>query len=236
MEERLKMIISILEDRSSLSFSRLAQLCYVSEPTIRRDAAKLEHMGLVEHIYGGLQLAKYKNAVVPIDLRDGANSAAKEQAAQSAAQKIHDGDTVFFDSSSTVRRICHYLQGKKDLTVITNNLRVLQDLKNTDFNVLCTGGTYFHRRDCFLGAIAERFLADVNADCMFFSAQGISEDGVITDVSEEEISMRRAMLQHSKRKYFVCDHSKFGIIKSLRLCTLEDIDGVICSQPLVFIP
>lgn len=234
MNERLQTVVALLKQRNSLSYAELAKLCYVSEPTARRDAAKLVDMGLLETVYGGVRLAEYKNDVIPIDLRDGANSAVKEQIAHMAAERIHDGDTVFFDSSSTVRRICHHLHGRKDLTVITNNLRVLQDLKGTEFTVLCTGGSYYRRRDCFLGALAERFLENVNADLLFFSAQGVSGDGKITDVSEEEISMRRTMMAHAKRKIFLCDDSKFGVVKSLLQCDVSEVDEILCNRPLHF--
>ena len=234
MQDREEQILALLQEQHTLSFRRLSQLLFVSEPTVRRAVSRLESSGLVEHVYGGVKLAQYKNDVIPVDLRESANASAKETIARMAAERIHDGDTIFFDSSSTVRRICHYIAGKHDLTVFTNNLRVLAELRDTDVRVFCTGGAYFRERDCFLGAMAERFIESVNADLLFFSCLAVSREGLLTDVSEEEISIRRVMMRHAARKILLCDSSKYDTVRALRLGDVSELDEVICDRPLHF--
>ncbi len=234
MINREEEIINLLQVHHSLSFHELSQMLFISEPTARRDVAKLEKNGIVKRIYGGVTLAKFKNEVIPVNIRDGENSAAKEQVAKKAARLINDGDTVFFDSSSTVRRICRYITDRKDLTIITNNMRVLKDLQDTDINVYCVGGKYYKRRECFLGGFAEKFIESTHADMLFFSSQGISLDGFISDVDEEEISLRQKMMKHSDKKYYLCDHSKIGVVKSLKECDISEIDAVICDVQTEF--
>ena len=103
--DRQLAIQAYLKQHHSTTVRALAKHLYISEASVRRDIAALEAAGLVLRVYGGVVLPEHKNEVVPVELRESANSAAKEIIAEEAAKLIHDGDTVFFDSSSTVRRI-----------------------------------------------------------------------------------------------------------------------------------
>ncbi len=182
---RQQQIMELLHAKHFMTVSEIAESIYVSEATVRRDISKLAEQGLVKQVYGGVVLSEYRNEVVPISLRDKENSAKKEQIAMKAAELIHDNDTVIFDASSTVRRICRHITERKNLTIITNNLRVCQELKDSDVTVYCTGGALMTRRECFLGHYAEEFIRGIKADAVFFSSQGYSENGEITGIISE---------------------------------------------------
>lgn len=230
--DRQQSILDYLNQHHTAKISTLAGAIYTSEATVRRDIAALESAGLVERIYGGVILARFKNEVVPPSLRDGANSAAKEAIAEEAAGLIHDGDTVIFDSSSTVRRICRHIKRRKNLKIITNNLRICQELQDTDITVYCTGGEFFPTRNCFLGPLAEKFITQINADSLFFSCKGLSKAGFLTDVSEDEISIRTTMLRQARERYFLCDSSKLESSYTFTLCHGSELSGILCDIPL----
>ena len=230
--ERQQKIISILEQRQTASIRELSSLLFASEASVRRDIAALEEKGYVQRIYGGVVLSKYKNSVVPVDLRDGANSDAKELIARRAAELIFDGATVLMDASSTVRRIVKYIDHRHDVKIITNNHRIFSEVTDSSLQLYCTGGLYGKKNHDFLGPAAEKYLQSVNADLVFFSSQGITEDGEITDVSEEETSLRRVMLSRATKKIFLCDSSKIGVRKVFTLCKKDEIDQIICDKKL----
>ena len=230
--ERQQAVIDFLKSHHTATIHALAKHLYTSEASIRRDIAALEAAGLVVKVYGGVVLPEHKNEVVPVELRESANSAAKEIIAQEAAKLIHDGDTIFFDSSSTVRRICKHIKNRKHLKIITNNLRICQELKETDITVYLTGGEYYKKLDCFLGAYAERFIASINATSMFFSCKGLSNQGALTDVSETEIAIRQAMLAHAENSYLLCDASKVGQKYAFTLCHAKDLTEILCDKEL----
>lgn len=234
--ERQQSILDYLRQHRSAKISELAAGIYTSEASVRRDLAAMEAEGLVERVYGGVILAQHKNDVIPPELRDGVNSAAKEAIAQEAAALINDGDTVFFDSSSTVRRICSHIKRRKNLKIITNNIRICKELQDTDIEIYVTGGEYFKKRHCFLGPYAERFLESVNADSVFFSCKGLSESGFVTDVSENEIALRQMMLRQAKKSYFLCDDSKLGEVCTFSLCHVSELTEVLCNVPLPDFP
>lgn len=234
--ERQRAVIDFLKTHHTATIHTLAKHLYTSEASVRRDIAALEAAGLVVKVYGGVVLPEHKNEVVPVELRESANSAAKEIIAAEAAKLIHDGDTVFFDSSSTVRRICKHIKNRKHLKIITNNLRICQELKDTDITVYLTGGEYYKKLDCFLGSYAERFISSIHATSMFFSCKGLSPQGVLTDVSELEIAMRQVMLAHAQKRYLLCDSSKVGQTYAFTLCQAEELTQILCDKPLTKFP
>ncbi len=233
LERQQKIIHTLkqLRPNESLSVKELAVMLYASESSVRRDVISLEKRGLVTHIYGGVMLPHYRNAVIPASIREGEHSSAKEQIAASAAALIKDGDTVLMDASSTTRRILQYLGDRKSLRIVTNNARLFSECENPDIRLYCTGGSYNERNHAFTGPDAEAYIQRIHADILFFSSEGLSHTGEITDVSEEETSIRRVMLSRADRKVFLCDASKIGITKFTTLCKLDEIDDVICDRP-----
>ena len=233
--ERQKAILEYLKNHPSTTMRELAAAVYASEASVRRDVAALEAQGYVERIYGGVLLAGHKNTIIPVGLRELSHPTGKELVAQRAAEQVQDGDTVILDASTTAFRMCRHLRSRNRLTIVTNSLRVCTELEGCEnIQVMCTGGTYHGRNGCFLGANAEAFLQNINADRLFFSSLGITEDGRITDVSEEEVSMRRVMLEHARHKVFLCDSSKFGVCKPFTLCAKDQVDEILCDTKLIF--
>ena len=225
--ERQEEILEYLRVRRFASIAELAERLYTSQATVRRDVEKLAALGAIKTVYGGVVLAEYEKTPVPVFFRDKENSATKDRIAEKAAELVRDNSTVIFDSSSTVRRMCKHIITRKGLTVITNNLRVCQELKNSDVRVVCTGGSLVSGRECFVGHFAENFIRQIKADALFFSSQGVSENGDITDSSEEEIALRRAMIEASREQYFLCDDSKVGKDFPFVLCNTTDVNTLI---------
>ncbi len=230
--ERQQQILDILNQKHSASIRQIAQSIFTSESSVRRDIEALERKGYVTKIYGGVVLSEHKNDIIPVALRDSLSSAAKEKVAQKAAQMIFDGAFILMDSSSTVRRICKYLDGFRDLKIVTNNQKIFEECTSKNIQLYCTGGRFDPKNNTFVGPSAEDFVRKIHADILFFSMQGIDENGDISDVSEAETSLRSVMLQHAEKKVFLCDASKLGVRKHFRLCNRKDIDEILCDVPL----
>ena len=229
---RQQELLNFLKPIHFASITEIAGNLFTSEATVRRDVKALQEMGFVKSVYGGVVISEYANEAVPVYLRDGSNSAQKELLAAAAAELIGDNCTVIFDSSSTVRRICRHIRNRKNLTVITSNLRVCQELSGTDIHVYCTGGALLPRRECFAGHFAEEFMRRVKADLVFFSCQGLAPNGDISDSSEEEIALRNIMLKNARQQIFLCDSSKLGAIYPFTLCNARDVTKILCDTDI----
>jgi DeoR/GlpR family transcriptional regulator of sugar metabolism len=73
-------------------------------------------------------------------------------------------------------------------------------------------------------------LRNYNADVAFFSCRGISDDGIASDNSILENSIRKIMIKNSVRSYLLCDSSKLGKTYLNTLCNVKELNGVISDK------
>ena len=232
--QRRQQILKLLGEEHSLKIKDIAKKIFASESSVRRDLEELEKEGYIHRVYGGAVLAEEKNDIIPLKLRDSQNSSKKSRIAKKAADLIFDGAVIIMDSSSTVRRMAKYITRFKNLKIVTNSVNLLAELDEASHSVYCTGGKLNKSNNVFLGTTAIDFLRTVNADLLFFSSQSLSEDGDITDSSEEETAIRKVMLRQAKKKVFLCDSTKIGEKKMFSLCHADEVDVIICDEELPF--
>lgn len=174
-------------------------------------------------------IVSHDNRDVPLAVRENFNENIKLSVAKKAAALITNGSTVFIDASSTASFVANFIEPEQNITVITNGIKALTILSQRHIRAYCIGGRLINNSLAFTGAIALRTIGGMHADFMFFSSQGLSCNGKITDFSESETELRMAMLEHSTHRYFLCDNSKIGKTFLFNVCDADDIDGVICD-------
>lgn len=229
--ERQEKIIAILKERDYAGVRLLCSLLFASEPTIRRDLSALEREGLIRRSHGGAMLVRDEISR-PLAFRQEAMQAEKRRIAQKAAELIPQGALLFIDASTTAGHLIPLLKGK-EVTVVTNGLATLNLLQEQKIRAKCIGGDLLHSSMCFAGRSAEQFIADLHADLLFFSVSCLNEDGEITDYSEEETYLRRALLKQARKRILLLDHSKYQKTATFHLCTLEEIDCIITDLPKI---
>ncbi len=230
--ERQQAILQYLEKKSPATVKEIAKTVYTSEASVRRDIAVMAEKGLLTKLYGGVMLSGQKNAVIPLDLREMEHPTVKDLIAKKAAEQAFDGATVFLDASSTVWRMMKYLQGYKDLKILTNNLRIFSETEHFNGTLYCTGGTYDPKNRCFAGEGALEFMDRHRVDLFFFSSMGISAEGEISDPSEEETALRKKVLSRAEKSYFLCDSSKIGKQSLFTVCRKDDVEDIFCDGKL----
>ena len=231
--QRQQEILNYLSKNKWATVKELAKVVFASESSVRRDIKALEQKGFVKEVYGGVTLP-YENTVVPMILRENMNSSVKDELAKEAAKHIFDGATIIMDNSSTVRRLMKYLTNFKMLKIITNSQRIITECDSDGIELYCTGGRFIKQNNVFVGSTAENYIKNIYADILFFSSQAISDEGEISDISEEETNLRKIMLSRASKKIFLCDSSKIGLKKTFTLCTKDDVDEIICDSKMPF--
>ncbi len=227
---RLQGILDILEACKSTSIHNLAQKLYVSETTIRRDLNELQKQGKVRRVFGGVLLMERDLVTTPFYGHTTIDKD-KQEIAKLASEHIQNNNTIILDASSTTLALVPYLKQFKRLTIITNSAVSTASLQDLDATVFVTGGYMMHNSQGFTGNYAEEMMRNFNADLLFFSAAGLTMDGKITSQSHEAVAMLRVMLKQSRKKYFMCDSSKFGRENNYTVCTLDELDGLITNTP-----
>ncbi len=232
IEERQQKILEQVESKGSATVEELVKLLYVSAPTVRRDLTAMEKKGLIQKVYGGAIPLQAANREIPLTIREQSQRSAKDHIAEMAAAHVRDGMVILMDGSSTVNRMVKYLGGFKDLIVVTSGAKTAVDLAELNITTFSTGGRLLNRSLAYVGHEAEDFARRINADILFFSCHGFSEDGWLTDLSMEETHLRQVMLKQAKKKILLCDSSKWNKTYFFNICHKDEIDEIISEDPL----
>lgn len=230
--ERQQEILAILREKGFVSVEALAAAIHISESSIRRDLQQLENLGLVKRSYGGASVVGADYRVPPISLRSSVRHAEKNAIAQKAATLIADGNSLVIDWSTTAQHLVPYLTEFSDLVVVTNNLRTCKMLVDNKINTYCTGGQFLYDPLSMIGPDAERMLAGIHVDWLFFSALCVDLNGDIYEPYDLERSLRLQMLKIAKKKVFMIDSSKLFDSNLYKVANLNDVDYVVCDCEL----
>ena len=227
---RFDVILKILQKKGNTSVHYLSKQLFVSEPTIRRDLTELEKQGKIKRTFGGAVYCEVLNIELPLSLRENTDISAKKEIAEKASKHLKSGQVLFLDASSTVSYLIPYILKLDNMTIVTNSPKLSLELAKNNINSLSTGGIMLNNSIAYVGSYAEKFILDFNADIIFFSCRGVSDDGFLTDSSIEESSIRRVMLSKSNKKIFLCASNKIGKKYMNNICHLNDIDEMITEK------
>ena len=231
--ERKKRILEILSSNGAVWVSKLSTELGVTEETIRRDLEKLEKQEVVVRTHGGADPIKDSSYELSLEKRKHTNSAAKELLAKEAAQHLLPGDTIFLDSSTTTFYMAKEIKKIRNITVITNSLRIINELSGVESIKLITVGGLVSNNQSFVGSLAEKNICNnFYADKFFFSSKGFTLDAGILESNEQECFIKQQMFANSNEKYYICDSSKIGKVGFYKLAPLESIDKFITDIEL----
>ena len=213
------------------SVKELSEKLFVSEPTVRRDITLLKEKEILSCKRGIVSLkSKSPDQRIPLFIRHLEQNEEKQIIAKKAIQHIKDGHVIMLDASTTAFHILPHLTEFKNILIITNGAKTALESAAMRIRTICTGGEITLESFCYVGTDAENILKRYNADVAFFSCRGLSEDGIATDNSILENSIRRIMIKNSEESYLLCDQSKFNKKYLNTLCCKEEITAVISDR------
>ena len=228
ISDRHQKILDALRSDPDVTVRELAKMLCVSEPTVRRDFTELHRKGIITKIYGGAILNSGSADIeIPFLLRENEKSSTKSIMGAKASELISDGMVIMLDGSTSAYHIVSYLSKFKDIIVITSGAKTAVALAEANIRTFCTGGQMLIHSYSYVGEQAEDFVKNINADILFFSCRGLSDDGKMTDIAIEEANLRKAMFNSCKKKILLCDSSKFGKTCFYNMGSIKDIDGII---------
>jgi len=232
--ERQKLILEMLNTDGSVMVSKLSTKLGVTEETVRRDLEKMEAKELLRRTHGGALPMENGSYELSLEKRKGLNVEIKQALARKAVQYIASGDTIFLDASTTTFYMAKEIKNMKNVTVITNSIRVINELAGVEgVKVIAVGGIVSNNQS-FVGAMTENYIAEnYFADKMFFSSKGIGSNCIILEGNEQECFIKQRMIENSHVRYYLCDKSKIGKVGYMRLSTFEDIDFLVTDAEFV---
>lgn len=228
--ERENKYIQILSEKE-YSINELSKILFISEPTVRRDINILTKKGFIQCKRGIVRLnTSSPDKRIPLFLREFEQNEEKQNMALQASEYIQDGYCIMIDASTSAYHIIPLLSNFKNIFVITSGLKAAFALATANIPFVCCGGEIIPESFSFVGTDAETILKRYHADISFFSCRGLSADGIATDSSILENSVRRIMIENSKQKYLLCDRNKFGKTYLNSLCNKNELSGIISNK------
>jgi len=230
LPERRQQILEAVQDAGQLSVAELSTHFDVSEVTIRQDLQALSEQGFLLRTRGGA-LSVNTMPEFSFDVRQHQYAAQKAKIGQAAANLVGHGDTVFLDASTTVHAIIPYLKNYSELTVITNSLKAaVSFLDAPQIQVILPGGSLRRESISLVDPTSDDFLKDINIQIGFFGARGVTVEEGMTDVNQNEVTMKRAMVERCRRVVGALDARKWGKIAAYTFASIEQIDTLITDS------
>lgn len=228
-----KEVLRVLQELQYADIKTLSEKLHVSPSTIRRTLNVLQNKELVSRTHGGAKLNDKTSFLPSFTYRIHQNSFEKKKIALSAIKLIKNGDLIFLDGSTSAFFIAEYLSEFENIRVVTNGIDTLSTLSKNNVLAYSTGGSINkENRSVLVGRYAENMVDSFHADVVFFSAQSVGYDGEIYDCFEEENFIRKTMIKNADKKVLLCDSTKIGKCSPFHLCSLKDIDYIICNAPI----
>src|SRR5512138_44052 len=229
--ERQKQILSLLTRQGRLSVAEIVEQFSISEATARRDLESLAARGKAQRVHGGVISVEQAPPELPILEREQEQADEKARIGRAAAGLVADKETVFLGSGTTVLEVARNLRDRKQLTVITNSLAVLNALAGVkEIAVISLGGMLRDSELSFIGHITEQALAEVRVDKVIVGTRGLSlEHGLTNDYLQETLT-DRAILKIGREVMIVADYSKVNRVATALLAPLDAMDILVTDS------
>jgi len=229
--ERKNEILEKLRQEQRVLVSELAAHYGVTEETIRRDLDKLEREGYATKTYGGAIWGNSTKSDLSYTVRNKTNVEAKRAIAAVAAGLVADGDHIMLDESSTSLFVARALKEKKDLTVITNSVEIVMELRDVEgWSIMSTGGRLLPGSLELVGAQCHQMVRAFHVDKLIMSCKGLDAATGVTDSSEYHSSTKQAMMASAGQAVLALDHTKFDKISFVRIAGLDALSAVVTDR------
>ncbi|SHO58936.1 DeoR/GlpR family DNA-binding transcription regulator [Vibrio quintilis] len=235
---RLHRIQTLLSNHQQVSTERLIRELGVSRETIRRDIITLENQNLVRRVHGGIVAIQKPQQEAPLTERQARQTKEKKAIAQTLAEMLSPGQTIFLDSGSTTTRVAEALSTMSGLTIITNNIQAALCLNASEGReqlnnqILLLGGDLQADAKETRGEETLNTVYRYRADVAVLSPVGICSHGT-SSFYHWESAIAEAMIRQSNQCILLADHTKIGKQSRFYYARPEQVTSVITDSKAV---
>lgn len=201
----------------------------VSDETVRRHVKPLARKGLVHRVHGGIVLPDQLQEA-PYLRRMDENKNAKQRIAQKAAQLIQNGESLFLDSGSTTAYVARALCNHRDLSIVTNSVEIARALATRNNNrVYMAGGALRGDDAAAFGKSVVDFIGQFHIGQAVLSVGAINAKSEFFNYHLQESEVSRAAIKQADKVTVVADQTKFTRQALVKICSLKDVDLLVCD-------
>jgi len=232
-EERVEIIIQLLNENQKVVVKELSKKFDVTEDCIRKDLKTLEKRGIIKRTYGGGVLVRQDAPHNDILNRVNINSEGKIKIAEKAFALIKPRETIFLDISSINILIAQKIaKGNKKLIVITNMIDIFRTFsKCNHVDVIGTGGVFNTELNGFVGSTAIESISRHKVNRAFIGSCGVNMfDKSVTTFDLEDGNTKKAIIHSGKKVYLVMENKKFQYDGTYKFAEVYDVDAIIVDE------
>ncbi len=231
--ERWHAILTLVRKRGIIRVRELVDTTGASSATLRRDLVKLEEMGQVRRVHGGIEAVDADEqshlATRAFGISQTMNSNKKRAVARAAAHLCDDGDSIIINAGSTTWYMAEFLRTRR-MQILTNSFPIAQELIATSENrIALPGGEVYREQGIILSPFDEDSIQHFTASKMFMSCFSITQMGII----EGDPLIARAeakLLSRADKLIVIADSSKFQARGSMAVCQLQRVHTLITDD------
>ena len=225
--DRLKQILGLINSRERISLVELERTLHAPRITVQRDLVELENRRLIRRFHGGAMSIDFSNSFYNYDQKKSVQVEAKKKIAAKANRLLRENSAVCLDASSTV----YYLSETifpANMLVLTTSIDAFRNLSaREDMQVVLAGGRRHPKTGTFYGHETLAIVRNFHFDYAFISAESFVPGRGFFDPHEEEVAVKKALIESSDKTVILIDASKVSAATGIRVCKNEEIDMVI---------
>lgn len=225
--ERQREISEAVMAAGSMRIQDIAAQFDVSLMTAHRDLDELESTGLLRKSRGTATATSTALVESSDSYRMNRQAGEKAMIAQAAASFLEPGQAIMLDDSTTTLQLTEHMAAFTPLTVISNSLAVVQQLRgHKGIELVGLGGTYHAWCSAFIGAMTVSAIGTLRPDTFFMSTAAIVDDTCFHQVPET-VEVKQAMFAAARTRILLVDHTKFERRALHAIVPLADFDAIV---------
>lgn len=203
----------------------LARALRISSLTVRRDLDALVRAGLVIRTHGGCLCTGRIAADAVYHRRVAAHFELKQAIGASAAREVSSGDTLILNDGSTTFHLASHLGQCGRITVYTNSIAMIGELRRfPNVRLYLLGGEYHPDLSCLGGSLMERMLEMIAADTVFMGTDAVDARGRCLVIDQDTARTAQMMLRRARRRILLADHTKVSAAGGVVYAALCDFN------------
>lgn len=230
---REQRIISILDSRGEMSVKDLGTILNISVSTLRKQLADMQERKLIIRTYGGvMSINPVPDETFDNKFRKNVNE--KRRIATMARTIVKSGDAISLGSGTTVLFLSDLLADLSAAEIYTNSMQAAEHLAHFLNTHIC-GGIIRSATGTIIGDEACSFFRNINVDYAFIGCDAIDDNGIVYSANLSVATVESVILQNAKKKYILCDSTKFGIKSVAKITDLSKCTAVITGSESQFV-
>jgi DeoR family transcriptional regulator, ulaG and ulaABCDEF operon transcriptional repressor len=228
--DRWQMILGAVQGRAVVTVRELIRRTNASPATLRRDLSKLEDMGQIKRVHGGVEALTFDDrphlATRAFDVSQAMNVSSKRAIGRAAAAMCENNDSIIINAGTTTFQMVDFLRTHK-MQVLTNSFPIAEALvARSENRIMMPGGEIYREQGIVLSPFDGDATQHYTASKMFMSCYSFGPLGVI----EGDPLIARAeakLLGRADKLIVLADASKFESRGSMAVCPLSRVHTLI---------